>query len=189
MAKLLIDEDTTSYRLSIFVQDSSDTDGTGLTGLTDTSPGLAWYRWREDDGNVAATQISAIAGTRGTFASSGFVEKDDANMPGFYEIGVPNSVLASGSNWVDMVLRGATNMAPVPIEIQLIRTMPELGVGVPPAQPSPREADMLHYMHLRNAGQSTTTTRRIKNDAGTTVAQGTMSEDGVTFDQGRLGSG
>ena len=189
MAKLLIDEDTTSYRLGIFVQDSSSTVGAGLTGLTATSTGLAWYRWREDDGNVAATQISAINGTRGTYAASGFVEKDDANMPGFYEISVPNSVLVSGSNWVGMVLRGASGMAPVPIEIQLIRTMPEAPVGVPPRNPSPREADMLHYMHLRNASQSTSTTRRIKNDGGTTVAQGTMSDDSTTFDQGRLGSG
>ncbi len=189
MAKLLIDEDTTSYRLSIFVQDSSQTDGRGLAGLAHDTASLTWYRWREDDGNAAATQISPIAGTRGTFASSGFVEKDATNMPGFYELGIPNSCLVSGSDWLDMVLRGATNMAPVPIEIQFIRTLPELGVAVPPRNPSPREADMLHYMHLRNASESTSTERRIKNDADTTVAKGTMSDNGTTYDQGKLVSG
>ena len=189
MAKLLIDEDTTSYRLSIFVQDSSQTDGRGLAGLAHDTASLTWYRWREDDGNAAATQISPVAVTRGTFASSGFVEKDATNMPGFYELGIPNSCLASGSDWLDMVLRGATNMAPVPIEIQLIRTLPELGVGAPAKQPSPRVAQTLHYMAIRNASESTNTERRIKNDADTTIAKGTMSEDGTTFDQGKLVSG
>ncbi len=117
--KLLIKAGTTSKRIGIFVQDSSQTDGRGLSGLVFNSAGLTWYYWREDQGNVGGSSVTLATATRGTFASGGFIEKDATNMPGFYEIGIPNAALATGADWVVMVLRGATNMAPVTIEIQL----------------------------------------------------------------------
>jgi len=65
----------------------------------------------------------------------------------------------------------------------------ELGVGQPPATPNARQALMLLYMALRNASQGTANERRIKNDAGTTIAKATVSWDGTTLDQGKLVSG
>lgn len=116
---LTIKKGTTSNRISIFVQNSSVTTGAGLTGLTNASAGLIWYYWREDAGDVGATSVSLVAGTRGTYSSGGFKEKDATNMPGCYEIGIPNAVLSTGANWAKMMLLGATNMSPVIVDIQL----------------------------------------------------------------------
>lgn len=90
-----------------------------MTGLTNASSGLTWYYWREDTGNAGGTSVSVVSATRGTFTSGGFIEVDATNLPGFYELGVPNAVLASGAKWAVMLLKGVTNMVPVPIEIEL----------------------------------------------------------------------
>lgn len=118
--KLIIKKGTTSKRVPVFVQNSSSTTGAGLTGLVFNSAGLTWYYWREDEGNVGATSVTLATATRGTYTSGGFIEKDATNMPGCYEIGVPNAALATGAGWVTMMLKGATNMAPLPIEIELV---------------------------------------------------------------------
>src|SRR6267142_1429922 len=111
--KLVVKKGTTSKRMVIFILDSSSTTGAGKTGLTNASSGLTAYYWREDTGNAGGTSISLVSATRGTFTSSGFIEIDATNLPGFYEIGVPNAVLASGAAWSVVMLKGATNMAPV----------------------------------------------------------------------------
>jgi len=117
--KLQIVKATTSQRVGIFVQDSSATDGSGLAGLLFNTASLAWYYWREDEGNVNATVVNLATATRGTWATGGFIEKDATNLPGFYEISIPNLALATGADWVVMRLGGAANMAPLTLEIQL----------------------------------------------------------------------
>ena len=114
--KLKLNRGTTSKVLRIFVADSSQPTLKGLAGLTSTSSGLAWYYCRE--GDTSSTSITAVTSTLGTFTSGGFVAVDSTNMPGWYEIGVPNAALASG-NSVIMQLAGVTNMTPVLIEIEL----------------------------------------------------------------------
>lgn len=56
-----------------------------------------------------------------------------------------------------------------------------------PAEPTVAEALMLLYMWLRNNTQDTSSERRILNDAGTEVLDAAMSDDGTTFQQGKLG--
>jgi hypothetical protein len=58
--------------------------------------------------------------TLGTWASGGFVAIDGTNMPGWYQLGIPNAALASGAETVEIHLKGASNMVPVPIKIQLV---------------------------------------------------------------------
>lgn len=120
--KLIVKQGTTSLRLVIFVPDSSVSTGAGKTGLTNASSGLKWYYWRPDAGNAGGTSVSVVSATRGTFTSGGFIEIDSTNLPGFYEIGVPNAVIASTNAplWAVMGLSGVTNMAPVNIEFQLV---------------------------------------------------------------------
>lgn len=122
MAKYDIVKGATSVIARVFFQDSSQTNGAGLTGLTSSSSGLVCYRARDDDGNAGGTAISLSAGTRGTWSSGGFVEKDSTNMPGWYEFGIPNSALAAGSRSVGIHFKGATNLAPCPMEIELTGT-------------------------------------------------------------------
>ena len=117
--KLDILQGKTSKRIVVFIQSSISTNGAGLTGLVNNSGGLTWYYWREDTGNAAGTIVNIVSATRGTFTSSGFIEIDATNLPGFYELGVPNAVLATGATWAVMMLQGAANMVPCPVEIQL----------------------------------------------------------------------
>jgi hypothetical protein len=122
--KLHIQKDTESKTALIFIQDSSSSTGAGLTGLVYNSSGLSWYYYREKAG-TGATQVTLATATLGVFTSGGFVEVDQTDLPGWYEIGIPNACLATNAEFVGMQLKGASNMAPLNIEIQLT----ELGLS------------------------------------------------------------
>ena len=115
--KLSLLKGSTSKLLQIFVQDSSLTTGAGLTGLVFNSAGLTAYYYREGAG--AAVAITLATMTLGTWASSGFVVVDGTNMPGVYQLAVPDAAFATGANSVVVMLKGATNMAPVVLEVEL----------------------------------------------------------------------
>lgn len=117
MAKLSILAGTTSKTVKIFVQNSSLTTGVGLTGLTSATSGLTAYYIREGAGST--TQIVLTSATLGTFTSSGFILVDATNMPGVYELGIPNAAIAASAKSVIIYLQGAANMAPVVLEIEL----------------------------------------------------------------------
>lgn len=119
MAKLSVLKGATSVLVRIFLQDSSSATGAGLAGLVFNSAGLTCYRMRDDDGNAGATAISLATATLGTWATGGFKEKDATNAPGWYEFGIPNAALATGSRSVSIHFKGATNLAPLPLEIEL----------------------------------------------------------------------
>lgn len=113
--KLKLTTGVTSKLTRIFIQDSSSTTGAGLTGLVYNSSGLTWY-WIQE-GDSSATSVTLATMTVGTWASGGFKEVDSTNLPGVYEIGIPNAAIdANGTT--HMMLKGATNMAPVAIEIE-----------------------------------------------------------------------
>ena len=107
---------STSVRRKIFIADSSSTVGAGLTGLVYNSASLVCYYIADDLSNEVAVTLATA--TLGTWASGGFVEVDATNMPGWYEIGIPNAALDGGIDCA-IQLRGATNMVPVNIYIEL----------------------------------------------------------------------
>lgn len=116
--KLKIKEGTTSKIAKVFIQDSSATDGSGLTGLVYNSAGLTAY-WIAE-GDASATSITLATATVGTYTSGGFIAVDGTNMPGVYEIGIPDAAIdATSEGSVVIMLKGATNMAPVLLEIEL----------------------------------------------------------------------
>lgn len=117
--KLSIPAGTTSKRIAIFIQDSSSTTGAGLTGLAFGTSGLTCYSWIDTDGNVGGTSQALQTATLGTWTTRGFKEKDATNMPGFYEFGVPDALLAAGVKWATLMFKGATNMAPLVLEIEV----------------------------------------------------------------------
>lgn len=118
MAKLWIVQGSTNVTQLIKILDSTSTVGAGLTGLAWNDSGLSWYYYREIDG-TGATQVTLATATLGTWATGGFIEVDAADMPGWYEISIPNAVIAAGAEFVGMQLKGATNMAETDLEIQL----------------------------------------------------------------------
>ena len=107
---------TTSKRRLIFIADSSSTTGAGLANLVFNSAGLVAYYYASDLANDV--QITLVTATLGTFTSGGFVAVDNTNMPGWYEFGIPDAALDGGTEAV-IQLRGATNMVPVNIYIEL----------------------------------------------------------------------
>jgi len=115
--KVLLTAGSTSNILQIFIRDSSSTTGAGLTGLAFNSASLAAYYHKDTD--TTATAITLVTMTVGTFTSSGFKEIDATNMPGWYQLCIPNAAVSSGGS-VAVHLKGATNMAPTTIEIQMI---------------------------------------------------------------------
>ena len=114
--KLNISSGATSQTINVFIRDSSSTTGAGLTGLVYNSASLTAYYALPA---AAAVSISLVTQTvTGAYSSGGFVEISSANMPGWYRFDIPNAALASGT-FCDIHFKGATNMAPLPIEIQL----------------------------------------------------------------------
>ena len=107
---------TTSKRRLIFIADSSSTTGAGLANLVFNSAGLVAYYYASDLANDV--QITLVTATLGTFTSGGLVAVDNTNMPGWYEFGIPDASLDGGTEAV-IQLRGATNMVPVNIYIEL----------------------------------------------------------------------
>src|SRR5437899_11416114 len=107
----------TSEIWQVFIQSTAAFDGSGLTGLTNASSGLTAYYHRDTD--TTATAITLVTMTVGTFTSSGFKEIDATNMPGWYQFCPPNAALASGAKSCAFLLKGATNMGAVAIEVQL----------------------------------------------------------------------
>lgn len=115
--KLLRYAGATSEIWQIFIANSSSTTGAGLTGLVFNSGSLTAYYHRDTD--TSSTVINLVTMTVGTFTSSGFKEIDSTNMPGWYQFCPPNAALQPGAKSCVFHLQGASNMAPLAIEVQL----------------------------------------------------------------------
>jgi hypothetical protein len=110
---------TTQFNLTVIAYDNTSTSGAGLSGLTHTTSGLILEYRRA--GDSAWTQLGVgtglVAGTLGSWTSGGIVAS--GSRAGRYQIGIPNAAIASGARFVEVCLRGATNLHPVDIEIEL----------------------------------------------------------------------
>lgn len=183
--KLQIKRGKTSKLARIFVPDSSATDGSGLTGLLFSSGSLTWYYIKE--GEASATSVTLATMTVGTWATGGFKEVDATNLPGIYEIGIPDAALSTGES-VSMMLKGATDMAPVPIEIELVAYDPQdASLGM-----SPIDANLIQIDGAATNGynatlklaqldiQSQTPTEPAVKLVGNTTGAGLLTTGGAT---------
>ena len=115
--KLIITKGATSVSFNVFIRDNSVSTGVGLTGLAFNTASLTAYYTRQ---NAAATAITLATQTAtGAYSSGGFVAVDGTNIPGLYRLDIPDAVLASGVNQAYVMLKGAANMEPCVIEIEL----------------------------------------------------------------------
>lgn len=117
MAKIAIKKASTDVTLYVFIQASNVTTGAGLTGLTFETANLvaSYVRTR---GARAALSL-ATQTVEGAHSDGGFVEVDATNMPGVYRLDLSDAVCATGVPSVVVMLKGAANMAPLLLEIQL----------------------------------------------------------------------
>lgn len=117
--KRKIQAGTTQLSLPVIVYDNTSTTGAGLSGLTHTTSGLILEYRRQ--GQSSWTQLGVGTGlvskTLGTYVSGGIVAS--GSRAGRYEIDIPNDAIAAGARMVELCLRGAANMHPVDIEIEL----------------------------------------------------------------------
>lgn len=114
--KLKIKEGTTSKLIRVFIVDSSKTDGSGLTGVVFGDITCYWIA----EGDATVSSLSLQTMTVGTWIAGGFKEIDATNMPGWYELGLSDNIIdATSEGSVGLMLKGAANMAPVNIEIEL----------------------------------------------------------------------
>ena len=131
MAKLAFKKDSTNVTIYIFIQDSNSTTGEGLTNLKFNTSGLTCYYLRPlEPARALSLQNQTITGEH---VEGGFVEVSSSKMPGIYRLDLSDAMMASFLNpsvenpsltvsspdMVILMLRGATDMAPCLVEIQL----------------------------------------------------------------------
>lgn len=124
MAKQIVQINNTSRTEYVFIQNSSVSTGAGLTGLAFNTASLTADYCVERGARVNIPLVTQTA--TGAYSSGGFVAVDGTNMPGLYRFDVPNAVFASaGSDKAVVMLKGATNMAPVLLEYQIVAFNPD----------------------------------------------------------------
>lgn len=124
--KKIIKAGATSQTVDVFILDSTSTTGAGKTGLAYNTAGLkAYYRKGATGTATAITLATQTVG--GAYSSGGFVEIDATNMPGLYRLDVPNAAIDTAGS-VSLMLSGATGMAPLPLELQVVAVDLEDGV-------------------------------------------------------------
>jgi len=98
----------TDVCIDVFIGDTRLQDGSGLTGLVYDTSGLACY-YHKPGGS--ATVISLVTTSLGSHTEGGFIVIDGTNIPGLYELQIPDACIASGFKRCYVSLRGAANMA------------------------------------------------------------------------------
>lgn len=122
MAKLAIKKASTDVTVYLFIQASNVTTGAGLTGLAYNTANLVASYVRPLAARAALSLATQTVD--GAHADGGFVEVDATNMPGIYRLDLPDAVCAAGVNSVVVMLKGAANMSPVVLELQLTTNDP-----------------------------------------------------------------
>lgn len=198
--KLLQEQNATSVLVPVFIQDSSSVLGAGLSGLSAGSAGLTCYYYT--DGATTSTAVSLTNGSLGTFTSGGFTQVDAANMPGIYQLAIPNAVFADSAKLnrarnAVVYLKGATNMAPCVMEFQIGAEktfnydMKKTAITQPvvvPATTTSCTIDTLFGFLLAQAAfkreQTAATETTYAVDGVTPMLKSTKSDDGTTFTRG-----
>lgn len=196
MAKNTIPRGETSVIRHVFIQDSTSTAGAGQTALAyDTASLTAYYIY---PGGTATSLTLETISTLGTYAAPTsaahirFKKVDDTNMPGVYELQFHNDwfSVASARKGAVLQMKGATGMAPLNLEIDVIGFDLQAGVAPTgdtyasitgnrdePGQGSPAASTSILakidylYKSWRNKKTQTSSEWALYDDAGTTKDQ------------------
>lgn len=116
--KRIIKAGATDQTIDIFVPDSGATDGSGKTGLVFNSGSLVCYYRKGATGTP--TQLALKTQTvGGAHDDGGFIAVDGTNMPGVYRLDLSDTIV-SAAGAVTLMLKGAADMAPVLVELQVV---------------------------------------------------------------------
>jgi hypothetical protein len=176
----------TSLSLPVFIQSTASTTGEGLGSVTHSTSGFVGEYRRQ--GQSSWTSITLVSKTLGTYTSGGFVA--DTGLDGCYEFDPPDAAVAAGARFVVIRLRGAANMLPVLIEIELDAVDYQADAfGALKPTTAGRTLDVSAGgeagIDLANVGSPSTTL----NLSGTTIKTATDIETDTQDIQNRLPSG
>ena len=115
--KLRIAGNSTDVSLVVFIMDSRSVTGAGLAGIVFNAAGLSCFYVRPGS-NDAELTLANVA-VDGAHNDGGFIEIDATDMPGWYRLDLSDAIVAAGVTSVGVQVKGAANMAPLNIEIQL----------------------------------------------------------------------
>lgn len=118
MAKREILAGSTDQTIDVLIMDSSSTVGAGLTGLAYNTAGLTCYYRKGATGTPTALTL-ATQTVGGAHSDGGFVAVDGTNCPGQYRLDLSDTIVAT-AGMVTLYLRGAANMAPCTVEIEVV---------------------------------------------------------------------
>ncbi|HEX8875642.1 MAG TPA: hypothetical protein VF777_02775 [Phycisphaerales bacterium] len=113
--KISVRSGLSDFIANVFVPSNSSP--TGKTDLAHNTPNLKAFFTRNT--GAAATEITLVDMTLGSYTSGGFKEISDADMPGWYQFCIPDAALVAGADSVAIMIRGADGMLPVTLEIAL----------------------------------------------------------------------
>ena len=121
MPKFVINKGEEDVILTVFIRDSSQTDGSGLGSLDHTSSIAGAYSKR--DGLGIALAVDENVTTEGTYEAPSAAGKVRIGTPanhitGTYELHFHNDLFTT-ADWVTITLGGASDMATLLIEVQL----------------------------------------------------------------------
>ena len=114
----------TSQILNLFAQDFSVTTGAGLANVPATTVSYSWFHNSQTGAVSTGTGVSTAS--VGNYTSGAWTQISSSLALGWYQFGLPDGALATG-DCVGVhvyVSTGAFNMAPIPIEIELVRDNP-----------------------------------------------------------------
>ena len=93
---------TTSKILLVYALDAADM-RSGKTGLSSQTPDSSAAYIREGESQVR--RIALVEGKLGEHRAGSFVEIDSKLLPGVYQFGVPDEMLAAGAETVTLMLK------------------------------------------------------------------------------------
>lgn len=179
--KLIFKKDSTDKTIIVFIPDSASTTGGGKTGITYNASGLSCYYARP--GAAAAQLALATQTVTGTHSDGGFVEIDATNLPGFYRLDLADAIIATGVDSASLMLKGASGMAPVPVEIQLVNYNPEDGVRMGLTALPNAAADAAGGLPISDAGGLDIDAKLAHTEEVTAARMGALTD---WIDGGRL---
>lgn len=186
--KLAIKKASVDVSLYVFIADSSVTTGAGKTGLVFNTASLVCYYVRPL-GNATALTLATQTVT-GAHSDGGFVEVDATNMPGVYRLDLSDAIVATGANSVVVMLKGAANMAPLILELELVAYDPQdtvrLGLTALPNVASGSDGSLM----VRGATQDVTLkSLTISNSAGSALSLSATGANGSGMTASGNGTG
>ena len=123
MPYLSVPAGTQSKLIEFPVYDSSSSVGALKSGLLYSNVTAFFDLW---GASGSANSIALATMTKGSWATGGFIAVDGVNMPGIYQLGIPNAAL-TGAQGVTIQITG-TGIVPVIISIELTATSNQDGV-------------------------------------------------------------